>query len=567
MIRFANAAVRACYGDRGNRLAGRGIPRATVHRPRTTPSASAAAGSASTSTSTSTSISNDATDKQSASPSTGKDRIPGPGFFGSLRAIPHLQDNHFLRNLRAEYGDLVRLWPGQEMVFVFDPEKFMEILRQEWSLPHGASPQVWPLVQYYQAKCPDTMPMMLRQGEDWKKPRHNIQKHVFKHQVADEYLPGLTQVSTDAVKALRTMPEEDLHEFLIHVSFEMLSDALLKRRMGLVDGTSGPLERDFVKNAVKAFHTVGPLLVQPELPRSLLMKFSPTYQGFDAAMDRVWDIGMEFLDQAESDEEHSWEGSIFARLTRDGTMGRQERLVNLVTLLQAGVDTTSNTLEFILYQLAKNPEEQAKVRAELQAVLPEDPTEGFRREHLADLPYFKAFLREVQRVTPTATATIRRIPFEVQVGNEYTIPPNTLIFFQGDPYNWDPNLVGGDPSVFSPERWIAANEVVAEGGLSSKQTAADPRQPILTESGVVAPAPILSHPLMATAFMVGPRMCVGARLAQNEIHSFVSAVCRNFELTLDPPNQKIGSAPRLVNTPFPSPRIRFDPVSTTNTRS
>ena len=468
-----------------------------------------------------------------------------------------------MTQLRQQYGDVVRIWAGQSIVLCFDPDLYLQVLRQEWSLPHGAAPETWPLVQYYQSKTTttsssSTMPMMLKQGQEWKTARQDIQKHLFKQQVADEYQPLLTAVTDDAIAALRDMASNgttttDLNQFLIHASFEMLAHALLKRRMGLIDNTSGLAEREFVQHAVQAFHALGPLITQPPFfPRWFNMMTSSTYRTFDQSMDKVWDIGMEFLQQAEKDDTQSWKGSMFAKLTQDGTMERQERLVNLVTLLQAGVDTTSNTLEWIIYQLAKHPEQQERVRKELQQVMPPDST-GFRRELLSQMPYFKAFLREVQRVTPTASGNIRRIPYPVEIG-PYQLEKNSMIFWEGWPYGQDAALLGDDPTVFAPERWLV--------GLPKD---APSRQPVAAASSAdgtppPSPAPILSHPLLTTPFGVGPRMCVGARLAQNEIHTFISAVVLNFELSLDPPDQGVRSQAMLVNTPQPSPRIRIEPV-------
>jgi cytochrome P450 len=128
-----------------------------------------------------------------------------------------------------------------------------------------------------------------------------------------------------------------------------------------------------------------------------------------------------------------------------------------------------------------------------------------------------------------------------------------MIMFGGEPYNLDPDLLGGDPGEFNPDRWLAAAHVPKD---------AHPRTPVRVEGfDIMAPAPILSHPLVATPFSVGPRMCVGARVAQNEIHSFVSRICQDFKMTLDPLEQDIQSVSKLVQTPDPSPQIRFEPVN------
>lgn len=478
---------------------------------------------------------------------------PGPSSLESVRATLSgaLNDTSYKIHLRQTYGDVVRVWAFQDIYFVFDPDIYMQLLRQEWSLPYGAAPGTWPLVLYYQNRSPDTMPMMLLQGEAWKAPRHTLQTHMFSPKAADSFQSGISSVVDDASTYLRNNPvPQDLNEFLCNASFEMLAQVLLERRMGLLDDSSGPMERQFVSSAVDAFHALGELVLKPPMTNlTLLRLFVPNWNKLETNMNHVWDIGMKWLKET---EESLPEAALVTKLANEGKMDRQERLVNLVTILQAGVDTTSNSLAWAIYELAKRPVEQERLRQELRSVL---PPEGYKRELLSELPYLKAFLREVQRLSPTAAGTMRRFPFEIEIG-DYALKKDSIIMWAADPYSLDPTLLGGDPDEFNPDRWLAAEQVPKES---------DPRAPVKVEGfDVMAPAPILSHPLVSTPFSVGPRMCVGARVAQNEIHSFVSKICHDFKLTLDPPEQDIRPVSKLVVTPDPAPRIKFEPVEDNN---
>jgi len=323
----------------------------------------------------------------------------------------------------------------------------------------------------------------------------------------------------------------------------MLAQILLDRRMGLLTGSSGPKEKQFVSSAVEAFHRLGDLVLKPPIPHAIL-QFHPVWKSLESNMDQVWDLGMEMLEEAEKSVP---EDALVTKLANEGKMEREERLVNLVTILQAGVDTTSNSLAWALYNLAKYPEKQDRLRQELRQVLDKGQ---YGKEHLPKLPYLKAFTREVHRITPTASGTIRKLPFAVDAG-DYQIPQDSMILFSGEPYSLDETLLGADPNEFNPDRWLAADQVPKDS---------DPRKPVRVEGyDVMAPAPILSHPLLSTPFGVGPRMCVGARVAQNEINSVVSKLCHDFVLTLDG-DQDIQAVSKLVMTPEPAPRIRFDPV-------
>jgi len=487
---------------------------------------------------------------------------PGPSKLDCVRSLVQgdFGNTAYLKQLRLDYGDVVSTWGFQSIHHVFDPEIFMSILRQEWSLPHGAAPHIWPFRVYYRHKSPDVFPMSMLQGEEWRKPRHTIQTHMFSPQAADSFQPGINQVVEDAAEYLRKYDPcpEDFNQFLMNVSFEMLAQVLLDRRMGLVsiptekDDHSMADEHQFVTSAVDSFHALGVLLLKPEWSNLTLLRCLPVWNKFERNTDQVWDIGMRWLKEA---EEAGSEVAFVNKLAGQGKMERQERLVNLLTLLQAGVDTTSNSLAWTLYELAKRPEIQEKLRQELRQAL-EAEDGAYHRKHMSKLPYLKAVMREIQRFTPAAAGTLRRLPFDVQAG-DYVLEEGSLIFWNQEPYSSDPELLGGDPDEFVPERWLAAEE------LSKRDDDLHPRRPVKVDGfdDVLAPAPILSHPLMTTAFSVGPRMCVGARIAQNEIHSVVAKLCYDFVFYLDPPDQKVERVQKLLMTPDPAPRIRFDAIA------
>ena len=93
-------------------------------------------------------------------------------------------------------------------------------------------------------------------------------------------------------------------------------------------------------------------------------------------------------------------------------------------LIFAGIDTTGNTLSFLIYNLSRNPEKQEKLRKEIQ---------GFGRSHLTaqdvgQMPYFKACLQESFRLTPTLNSLIRVLPQDTVICG-HKIPAGVLNIF------------------------------------------------------------------------------------------------------------------------------------------
>ena len=71
-------------------------------------------------------------------------------------------------------------------------------------------------------------------------------------------------------------------------------------------------------------------------------------------------------------------------------------------MLFAGIETTGNTLGFLLYNLATNPSKQEKVREEMMQF-----GETLSPSDVDKLKYLSACMKESQRVTPTVNGWSR----------------------------------------------------------------------------------------------------------------------------------------------------------------
>ncbi|KAE9401075.1 cytochrome P450 [Gymnopus androsaceus JB14] len=196
----------------------------------------------------------------------------------------------------------------------------------------------------------------------------------------------------------------------------------------------------------------------------------------------------------------SWEG----KLKPDG-----ERKLDNATLLD---NTTSGSVQLTLLDLAQNPDAQARLRAELVAADSNDI------DVIESLPYLDAVTREGLRLHPSVRGahrvairddviplkkpvmlsngeTVTSIP--VKAGDNFIIPFPVM--------NSDAQVWGPDAHEFAPERWIT------EGALPS---------------GSELPHGPYSH---ISNFIDGPRVCIGWRLAIQEIKLILASMIKNFE--------------------------------------
>ncbi|CAL1542572.1 unnamed protein product, partial [Lymnaea stagnalis] len=166
--------------------------------------------------------------------------------------------------------------------------------------------------------------------------------------------------------------------------------------------------------------------------------------------------------------------------------------VSMVTgFFSTATDNISNTLNLVLWHLAKNPQVQEKLREEIR--LRVASTEVVSPDELSHIPYLKACLKESQRLTfPTPLGSIRAMPEDVTLAG-YHIPAGTWV-------NFGHNVLGHSreyfekPETYMPERWLKQPITIGEKILKRRQS-------------------IITMP-----FGFGKRNCVGRRLAEQQIN-------------------------------------------------
>jgi cytochrome P450 len=185
-----------------------------------------------------------------------------------------------------------------------------------------------------------------------------------------------------------------------------------------------------------------------------------------------------------------------------------------LTLLLAGHETTANALSWALSLLARHPEAQARLHAELDDVLTSD-----RRVSLDDVPrlvWTTAVVNEAMRLYPPAWIIARRLVedrtvcgYSLAAGSVLLLSPYVV---QRDPQWWP------SPQDFRPERWLDA----AAG----------------------SPRPRYAY----FPFGGGSRQCIGNSFAQLEAVVILAERCRAWSYTPVGP-QPPASNPRVTLRP------------------
>jgi cytochrome P450 family 89 subfamily A len=135
----------------------------------------------------------------------------------------------------------------------------------------------------------------------------------------------------------------------------------------------------------------------------------------------------------------------------------EDEMVSLCSeFLNAGIDTTSTALQWIMANLVKYPDVQGRLVDEIRDVMGRDGNGEkveVKEEDLQKLLYLKCVVLEGLRRHPPGHNVLPHAVTEDVLFNGYLVPKNGTVNFMVAEMGWDPR-VWEDPMEFKPERFL-----------------------------------------------------------------------------------------------------------------
>jgi cytochrome P450 len=231
----------------------------------------------------------------------------------------------------------------------------------------------------------------------------------------------------------------------------------------------------------------------------------PDHRRFNAARARVHRLIHELIAARRAQPQGAWPDDLLSKLmlARDDATG--EAMTDLLVrdeslgIFIAGHETTARTMSFLWYALHQNPAIEARVHAELDAVLPQG--EAPTLEHLKRLPYLLRAIKEVLRLYPPAPFYPRDVVADETLDG-VRIPAGATVLLSPYATHRHPEF-WEEPERFDPDRWLPEREAAR-------------------------------HPYAYHPFAAGHRICVGNNFAMLEAHILAALLVRRFRAQLLP---------------------------------
>ncbi|KAI0973388.1 cytochrome P450 46A1 [Xylaria arbuscula] len=429
-------------------------------------------------------------------------QFPGPPvkniFLGNLDQTMGNDVHEKWISWNREYGQIFQTWNGlfSRVIYIGDPRLVAEIATSNW--PKSAA-------QYDGFKPLDGDALFVQTNQERWKMQSKRLAPAFQPSVIAQQYPCLAGHIGNYVKQLDHAAENksviDLSSLNILLSLDFIGDIAFGTSFNAIN--QGPDCR-----IAQLLEIILPELMKCGLfPLRGKIPIFKTTRIMNSAITELRDMAKEAVKDARgkdsADGEKKPDKKIFEILAlqreADGnyTFNSQELCDNYVAFLVAGGDPTAHTMSFLIWQVLRNPEIFAQLRAEIDGSIPFD-AEVATLEHVK-LPYLNMVLKETLRMSSPGFGTFRTCAKDTTVAG-VKLPANTTLALWNPAVHRDPRL-WEDPDKFDPERWRSG-------------------QPKLRGSYF--------------PFSYGPRSCTGQGLAMLEMTLTLATLLRRYDITPEP---------------------------------
>ncbi|XP_032720929.1 cholesterol side-chain cleavage enzyme, mitochondrial isoform X1 [Lontra canadensis] len=446
--------------------------------------------------------------------------IPTPGNNGWLNLYNFWREMgsqkihyHQVQNFQ-KYGPIYREKLGNvESVYIIDPEDVALLFKSEGPTPERFCIPPWVAYhQYYQRP----LGVLLKKSGAWKKDRLVLNQEVMAPEAIKNFIPLLDPVSQDFVKVLHQRIKQqgsgkfsgDISDDLFRFAFESITNVMFGERLGMLEERVDPEAQRFIDAVYQMFHTSVPMLTFP--PELFRLFKSKTWRDHVAAWDVIFNKAEIYTqnfywDLRQKRDVNNYPG-ILHRLLKNNKLLFEDVKANITEMLAGGVDTTSMTLQWHLYEMARSLRVQEMLREEVLAARRQ--AQGDVSAMLQLVPLLKASIKETLRASALNVSSGRIHPISVTlqrylendlVLRNYMIPAKTLVQVSTYAMGQDPTFFF-NPSKFDPTRWLGKDKN-------------------------------LIH-FRNLGFGWGVRQCVGRRIAELEMTLFLIHILENFRVEM-----------------------------------
>ncbi|XP_069786651.1 cytochrome P450 27C1 [Narcine bancroftii] len=424
-----------------------------------------------------------------------------------------------------QYGKIFKSHFGpQFVVSIADQDMVAQVLRSEGRAPQRAHMESWQEYRQLQGRA---VGLISAEGEEWLKMRNVLKQLIMKPKDVAGFSKGLTDVISDLIKRIKYMKGgssqtlTDVNSLFFKFAMEGIATILFESRLGCLENEICQETREYMEALELMFSMFKTTMYAGAIPKWLRPFIPKPWNEFCQSWDGLFRFSEIHVNRKVAqikrhlEQGEEVQGGLLTYLLVSQEMTLEEIYANMTELLLAGVDTTSFTLSWSMYLLARYPAIQSAVYEEIFQNLGRDTTPT--AQDLSKIPLVRCVLKETLRLFPVLPGNGRITQEDMVVGG-YFIPSGTQLALCHYTTSHD-SEVFERPGDFQPHRWLRKT--------SSEQV----------------------DSFAAIPFGYGVWSCVGRRIAEMEIHLALVQLLQAFEIQEVPGTGTVLAKTRGLLTP------------------
>uniref|UniRef100_A0A8B9GBU9 Cytochrome P450 27C1 n=1 Tax=Amazona collaria TaxID=241587 RepID=A0A8B9GBU9_9PSIT len=376
----------------------------------------------------------------------------------------------------------------QFVVSIADRDMVAQVLRAEGRAPQRANMESWREYRDLRGRLP--IFIRNRKGEKWLKMRSVLRQKILKPRDVAVYSEGVNDVITDLIKRIHTLRSQEDDGKFFDFMCAGVATILYECRLGCLENNVPQQTVEYIEALELMFSMFKTTMYAGAIPKWLRPLIPKPWREFCRSWDGLFKFSQIHVDnklkaiQSQLDRGEEVNGGLLTHLLVSKELTLEEIYANMTEMLLAGVDTTSFTLSWATYMLAKHPKVQQCVYEEIVNKLGKDQVPV--AHDVPKLPLIRAVLKETLRLYPVLPGNGRVTQKDLIVGG-YLIPKGTQLALchYATSYSEENFSMANE---FRPERWLRKDNFDRVENFGS------------------------------IPFGYGIRSCIGKRIAELEIH-------------------------------------------------
>ncbi|MDQ2822915.1 MAG: cytochrome P450 [Pseudomonadota bacterium] len=379
--------------------------------------------------------------------------LPGPRslpLLGNVHQMTRVQVHQDMENWSRTYGPLFRVAvPGTAMLVVADPELIKQML--------CARPTTFrrPAITTEVATEMGGVPGVFEaEGAAWRNQRQMVMQAFAPHAVK-AYFPALVRVAQRLQRRWEAAATQqrpiDLGAELRLYTVDIVAGLAFGSDVNTIEAGDNAIQRNLdeilpaiARRSMAAF----PYWRYVKLPRDVRLEHCVAHTRL--AVDSLVAQAKKRMHDAPARPDNMLEAMLAAAAREDSGVTERDVAGNVLTMLLAGEDTTSNSLAWLIYLLHAHPVVLARAREEVLRVVPD--VGALCIEQVDRLDFVEACAHEALRLKPPAAFIPLEALTETMVG-DVQIDAGTIVWCVMRAGSLDDTWFA-HAAQFDPQRWL-----------------------------------------------------------------------------------------------------------------